>query len=184
MMRGMAGGNAGVLMRFAVDPALPAKVKSVPARLVDLAAPDPSSASARRRLSLDMGPGMMGGMGPRMMRGMGRGMGPPVGINGQMFDMNRIDFAPKLGSTEIWEVMPTMMAHPFHVHGVIFRVLSIGGETPPAHLAGGKDTVLLDRPAELLMQFTQPATEQTPFMFHCHILEHEDAGMMGQYVTT
>jgi FtsP/CotA-like multicopper oxidase with cupredoxin domain len=76
-----------------------------------------------------------------------------------------------------------MMAHPFHVHGVIFRVLSIGGRPPAAHLAGGKDTILLDGPAELLMQFTQPATSRTPFMFHCHILEHEDAGMMGQYAT-
>jgi FtsP/CotA-like multicopper oxidase with cupredoxin domain len=66
----------------------------------------------------------------------------------------------------------------------IFRVLSIGGEPPAPHLAGGKDTILLDRPAELLMRFTQPATAQTPFMFHCHILEHEDAGMMGQYATS
>ena len=55
---------------------------------------------------------------------------------------------------------------------------------PAVKLAGGKDTILLDGPAELLMQFTQPATPRTPFMFHCHILEHEDAGMMGQYATT
>jgi blue copper oxidase len=66
---------------------------------------------------------------------------------------------------------------------VTFRVLSLNGKPPAAHLAGGKDTILLDGPAELLMQFTQPATRQAPFMFHCHILEHEDRGMMGQYVT-
>lgn len=111
-------------------------------------------------------------------------MGPPVGINGRQFDMDRIDFAPTLGSSEIWEVTPSMMAHPFHVHGVIFRVLSMGGKPPAAHLAGGKDTILLDGPAELLMQFTQPATHKAPFMFHCHILEHEDRGMMGQYATS
>jgi FtsP/CotA-like multicopper oxidase with cupredoxin domain len=35
---------------------------------------------------------------------------------------------------------------------------------------------------ELLVAFNQPATAQCPFMYHCHILEHEDAGMMGQYV--
>lgn len=97
--------------------------------------------------------------------------------------MRRIDFEPKLGTAEIWEVTPNMMAHPFHVHGVIFRVLSIGGRAPRPHLAGGKDTILLDAPAELLMTFTQPATRQFPFMFHCHILEHEDGGMMGQYST-
>jgi FtsP/CotA-like multicopper oxidase with cupredoxin domain len=184
MMGGMTGSGAGGLMRFDVDASLPAAVKAIPGTLVALAPPTPSDSVSRRRISLDMGPGMMG---PGMMRGMGgrggMGMGPPVGINGRTFDMGRIDFEPRLGSSEIWEVTPSMMAHPFHVHGVIFRVLSIGGRPPAAHLAGGKDTILLDGPAELLMQFTQPATSRTPFMFHCHILEHEDAGMMGQYAT-
>jgi FtsP/CotA-like multicopper oxidase with cupredoxin domain len=137
-------------------------------------------------------------MGPTMMRsgpgsgstGMGRGMGGmgmgrmPMGINGQPFAMDRIDFRPKLGSSEIWEVLPNMMAHPFHVHGVIFHVLAIGGKEPPAHLAGPKDTVLLDQPGEIVMTFTQPASTRYPFMFHCHILEHEDAGMMGLYATS
>lgn len=188
MMRGVTGGGAGALMRFDVDASRPASVKAIPKTLVALAPPTPSNSTSRRRISLDMGPGMMG---RGMMRGTGdgrggmggMGMGPPVGINGRAFDMGRIDFEPRLGSTEIWEVTPSMMAHPFHVHGVIFRVLSIGGKPPAAHLAGGKDTILLDGPAELLMQFTQPATSRAPFMFHCHILEHEDAGMMGQYAT-
>jgi FtsP/CotA-like multicopper oxidase with cupredoxin domain len=57
------------------------------------------------------------------------------------------------------------------------------GRAPLPHLAGGKDTILLDAPSELLMIFTQPATRDHPFMFHCHILEHEDGGMMGQYST-
>jgi FtsP/CotA-like multicopper oxidase with cupredoxin domain len=189
MMPGMIGSGAGVLMRFDVDPSLPAPVKTVPETLVALPRLTRSDLMPRRQISLDMGPGMMG---RGMMRGMGggrggmrgMGMGPPVGLNGRVFDMQRIDFEPKLGSSEIWEVTPNMMAHPFHVHGVIFRVLSIGGKSPPPHLAGGKDTILLDGPAELLLEFTQPATRRSPFMFHCHILEHEDAGMMGQYATT
>jgi FtsP/CotA-like multicopper oxidase with cupredoxin domain len=194
MSQGMMGGmtGAGALMRFDVDPSRPVLVTAAPKTLVALAPPNPSGSMLRRRISLDMGPSMMGPnmmgpsmMGPGMMRGMGGrgGMGTPVGINGRVFDMERIDFEPRLGSSEIWEVSPSIMAHPFHVHGVIFRVLSIGGKPPAAHLAGGKDTILLDGPAELLMQFTQPATSRTPFMFHCHILEHEDAGMMGQYTT-
>lgn len=181
MMQGVSGGDAGVLMRFDVDSSLPAPVKSVPSTLVALPQPALGSSMSRRQISLDMGPAMMG----RGRGGMGRiGMGPPVGINGRVFDMNRIDFEPKLGSSEIWKVTSSMMAHPFHVHGVIFRVLSIGGAPPAPHLAGGKDTILLDGSAELLMQFTQPATRSTPFMFHCHILEHEDAGMMGQFATS
>jgi FtsP/CotA-like multicopper oxidase with cupredoxin domain len=55
---------------------------------------------------------------------------------------------------------------------------------PPAHLAGWKDLVLVEGKAELLVKFTQPATREHPFMYHCHILEHEDAGMMGQYTCT
>ena len=47
-----------------------------------------------------------------------------------------------------------------------------------------QDTVLLGEVAELLVTFTQPATEHRPFMIHCHILDHEDAGLMGQFVTS
>jgi len=44
--------------------------------------------------------------------------------------------------------------------------------------------VLVEDEAELLVKFSRPATPEHPFMYHCHILEHEDAGMMGQYVCT
>jgi blue copper oxidase len=191
MMGSMPGSIGGALLRFEVDTLKSTAIKTIPQALVGLAAPDPGESVGRRRVSLDMGPSMMHGTGRRGM-GMGMGMGGmgmgggkamPLGINGKAFEMQRIDFDPKLGTTEIWDITPNMMAHPFHVHGVTFRVLSIGGELPPPHLAGGKDTILLDAPGELLMTFTQPATREFPFMFHCHILEHEDGGMMGQYIT-
>lgn len=183
MMNMMSGSDGGTLMRFEVDASKTPAVEGLPAKLIDLPSPDPATAIGRRRISLDMGPSMMrGGMG-RGMRGGGMRGGPPLGINGRAYDMNRIDFEPKLSSTEVWEVTPNMMAHPFHVHGVIFRVLSIGGRPPEPHLSGGKDVILLEEPAELLMTFTQPATTDYPFMVHCHILEHEDGGMMAQYRT-
>ncbi len=53
-----------------------------------------------------------------------------------------------------------------------------------AHLSGWKDIVLVEDKAELLVAFNRPATREYPFMYHCHILEHEDAGLMGQYVCT
>jgi len=68
------------------------------------------------------------------------------------------------------------------------RVVVIGGGavgvSTLCHLAkkGWKDVVLVEDRAELLVAFNQPASSQYPFMYHCHILEHEDAGMMGQYV--
>jgi FtsP/CotA-like multicopper oxidase with cupredoxin domain len=96
--------------------------------------------------------------------------------------MSRIDIETKLGTTEVWEITSIGMAHPFHVHGALFRVLSIEEQRPPAHLAGWKDTLLVEDKAELLVAFDRPATRSHPFMFHCHILEHEEAGLMGQYV--
>jgi blue copper oxidase len=118
-------------------------------------------------------------MGSRMMGG---GMATAMGINGRPFDMTRIDERLRLGDTEIWEVSAQMMAHPFHVHGVHFEVLSRGGRRPDILDQGLRDTVLVQEPVELLVHFTQPAV-QAPFMYHCHILEHEDNGMMGQYLT-
>jgi blue copper oxidase len=181
MMGMMDVSPAGSIMRFDVHPSKAASVTLTPKALVALTEPDPGKAVQRRRFTLDMGPGMMGRGG--MGGGMGMGASASFGINGRPFAMDRIDAEPKLGTSEIWEVVPSMMAHPFHVHGVIFRVLSLAGKTPPAHLAGGKDTILLDGPAELLLNFTQPATPDSPFMFHCHILAHEDGGLMAQYRT-
>lgn len=91
----------------------------------------------------------------------------------------------KQGTSEICEIVGTEMAHPFHVHGASFRILYSGGELPPPHMSGWKDTVLIEggKKMRLLIRFDQPATADKPFMYHCHILEHEDAGMMGQFVT-
>jgi len=175
------GRGSGRLLRFEVDPGVPPHTRPLPQALARMAPPAVPLGAVRRVVSLDMGPSMMGqGMMPGAMR---HGPGGMHGINGKSYDPERIDFEIPLGSTEIWEVRPQMMAHPFHIHGVTFRVLSVGGAAPPAHLAGDKDTVLVDRTTELLVRFGQPATRETPFMFHCHVLEHEDAGMMAQFKT-
>ncbi len=72
------------------------------------------------------------------------------------------------------------MSHPFHIHGVQFDVPSRNSSSPVLRDAGARDTVLVREPVELLAQFNQSA-ETALFMFHCHILEHEDSGMMGQF---
>ena len=188
-MMGMMGGaysGAASIMKFVPAQTNHVPVKSLPPSLVQLPSPEPARSGRRRLFVLNdnmMGPGMMGPgmMGPGMMgrRGM---MGPGgLGINGRPFDMRRVDAEITLDDSEIWQIASGMMAHPFHIHGVQFRVLSIDGGAPPLHLRGWKDTVLVPRSAELLVHFTQRASREHPFMFHCHILEHEDAGMMGQY---
>jgi len=82
------------------------------------------------------------------------------------------------------EVWATEMAHPFHVHGASFRILSLDGDPRQPHLAGQKDTVLINKWAEVLVSFEQMADPAKPFSFHCHILEHEERRNDGQYVTT
>jgi blue copper oxidase len=96
--------------------------------------------------------------------------------------LTRIDVEAELGTSEVWEIVSRGMAHPFHVHGASFRILSLSRAPPPAHLAGWKDVVLVEDEAELLVAFNHPATPEHPFIYHCHILEHQDAGMMAQYV--
>lgn len=103
-------------------------------------------------------------------------------INGRSYDPARIDFHIPLGQTERWVISGgAALEHPFHVHGVHFRVVSEGGATPRPENQGWKDTVLVSGAIEIEVRFDHPAPPQFPYMFHCHILEHEDAGMMGQF---
>lgn len=111
------------------------------------------------------------------------GMGKMVYINDKQFDMNRIDFTQKQGETEIWEIYnkPDMMGgmtHPFHIHGTQFKIVSIDGKEPPTNLQGWKDTVSIepDQTVKLAVKFNNKGI----YMFHCHVLEHEENGMMGQ----
>lgn len=112
------------------------------------------------------------------------GRGHMVTLNGRQFDMERIDFNVEQGKKEVWEIITTPgmmmgdMPHPFHVHGVQFRILSRNGTPPEAYETGWKDTVLVS-PGETV-RIEIDFQKQGIFMIHCHILEHEDNGMMGQ----
>ncbi|QTD41001.1 multicopper oxidase family protein [Sporosarcina sp. Te-1] len=111
------------------------------------------------------------------------GMMEHVTINGKKFDPNRIDFTQKQGVTEVWEIYnkPDMMGgmiHPFHIHGTQFKVISRNGKEPPENERGWKDSISVkpDERVKIAVQFKDKGI----YMFHCHILEHEDNGMMGQ----
>ena len=163
------------VLRF--EPTLLGTVKELPKHLVELTTASPASSVRRRQFTLN------GGLcGSRSMAGTHTDMPALIGINDKPYDMTRIDTETRLGTTEVWEIVSLGMAHPFHVHGALFRILSIKGASPPPHLMGWKDTALVEDSAELLVAFNRPATREHPFMYHCHILEHEDAGLMGQYV--
>ena len=109
---------------------------------------------------------------------------PSWAINGLQFDMNRIDVRVRLGATERWTLSSDDGQHVFHPHQIQFQILAINGEPPPPEESGWEDSVWVnaDREVVIAARFHTYAAEETPYMFHCHILDHEDLGMMGQFL--
>ncbi|MGH9247642.1 MAG: multicopper oxidase family protein [Acidimicrobiales bacterium] len=108
-------------------------------------------------------------------------------INGRSMDMDRIDATVAVDTTEIWEVTnPSDTPHNFHIHDVQFQVLSTDGEAPGVELHGWQDTIYLRPNVEfrLAVRFTDYTDPNVGYMLHCHVLNHEDDGMMAQLVVT
>lgn len=98
-------------------------------------------------------------------------------IDGQLFDPGRVDQVAELGATEIWQVENWVgMDHPFHLHGFQFQVLERNGE--PVAYRSWEDTVNVPK-RESVRFIVRFADHPGRWMFHCHILDHEDDGMMG-----
>lgn len=112
-------------------------------------------------------------------------------INGKKMDHSRIDQLVRKGDFEIWEISNRSgVYHPFHIHGVQFQILDRGGilptskKPPEAYEQGWKDTVNIPNAetVRVIMRMPEYSDPHLPYMFHCHILEHEDMGMMGQFM--
>lgn len=98
-------------------------------------------------------------------------------INGRVMDMDRVDFSAKLNATEIWELENIVgMDHPFHLHGFQFQVLSRNGVPEPFRSWKDMVNVRKHETARIVVRFVNYPGK---WMFHCHILDHEDLGMMG-----
>lgn len=109
----------------------------------------------------------------------------PYYFNGLMFDMERIDYHIPINNIEVWSISnQTMVAHPFHIHDVQFFVLDRNGIPAQPYEAGFKDVVLVgpNESVRFITKFEDFADTTMPYMYHCHILMHEDDGMMGQFV--
>ena len=177
--------GATALIAFRPEDSLAAPVRTLPATLDGGVAAPGGTIARTRQFQLQTGMGMMGGrmMGGGMMGGgmAGGGMMGAMTINGSAFDMKKVNETVAINTFEKWVIRADVLFHPFHIHGVRFRVLSESGGKPRIENQGWKDTVLVRDVTELLVEFTRPAAPEKPFMYHCHILEHEDAGMMGQF---
>ncbi|MDF2439013.1 MAG: Bilirubin oxidase [Bacteroidota bacterium] len=107
-------------------------------------------------------------------------------INGVQYNENTVNFSKQQDDLMIWNITnQSMMAHPFHIHGNHFFITSINGVTPAANLRGRKDVVLIGPQggtATLITKYEDFCDSIMPYMYHCHILSHEDHGMMGQFL--
>lgn len=186
------------LMTLATNAATPAPAIALPQRLTEI---EPlAEAQVHRQIELsEVMPGHImpsanqdtgghaghsnhGSQAPLRPAGMMTGR-PPIDflINGEAFTPGQIMFTGNVGQVEEWEVINNShMDHPFHVHGTHFQVVAeqdgAGVWQTPEYRAW-RDTVNL-RPSQRLklrLVFDEPGE----WMFHCHIIEHEELGMMA-----
>ncbi len=179
MMMQQAEGKKLEFDIFQIDASsVSASSKKIPNNLAKHDMPSIHSVAKKRVFKLQMQ------MGPQLAFGAVMGSKDLLQINGKSMKIDRIDEVVKAGSVELWEIENTsMMAHPFHIHNVQFKIVSRPSKIK-GHELGFKDVVLV-RPHEtvqVLIEFPKFSDSKTPYMYHCHILEHEDRGMMGQFV--
>ncbi len=103
-------------------------------------------------------------------------------INGKTFDPKRVDEFIEAGATEVWSIKNlSPMAHPFHAHAIQYQILDRDGIPASGVDLGWKDTFLI-QPGEIVRVIGKfEEINKGDYMYHCHILEHEDAGMMGYF---
>ncbi len=132
-----------------------------PSRLRGFHRLDHKRIAERRRFSFDEGPD-----GPDFH----------FRINGEVFDPGRVDVRAKLGTVEEWTLVNTTQDdHPFHIHVNDFQVMRVNGHPYAAHNL--QDTAVIPRHGSVVVRI--PFRDFTgKSVFHCHILGHEDSGMM------
>lgn len=108
-------------------------------------------------------------------------------INSAPYDMEVVNYDIPLNNIEIWELRnQSAISHPFHIHDIQFFIITRNGQTPAPNEQGLKDVVMV-RPGEtvrFITKFETFSNPHVPYMFHCHLLTHEDGGMMGQFIVT
>ncbi len=151
-------------------------ITTVPVSLAATTDLEYTSVDVNRQITMAAVGGMMG---PQGLTG-------PFQLNGVDFDMNVVNIEVDLNNTEVWTLInQSALAHPFHIHDVQFNIQEINGGPPPQHLQGWKDVVLVPAmmgSVKFITKFEDFADPDIPYMYHCHILIHEEGGMMGQFV--
>lgn len=165
---GMTGGGSTAIPLLTLRNSEPAVASmALPTALRPIAPLGVPTATKRLVLSSGMGMGGMGGMMQFL-------------IDGKSFDPARVDLTSRVDAVEQWTIENrSSMDHPFHLHGTQFQVVSRtrGGATIPEPTIAWRDVVNVAAFESVVFNVVQSQLGKR--MYHCHILEHEDQGMMG-----
>ena len=166
-------GSDYTLMQFNIINQNDAPITDIPSSLVSVIPIDESEAIVTRTLQISP---------EDMMSGSVTG---PFWFDGESFDMDVINQSIDLGNTEIWEIFNmSPISHPFHIHDVQFYILDRDGVVPNPNERGRKDVVLIghQETVRFIAKFDDFVDDEIPYMYHCHMLQHEDEGLMGQFL--
>jgi blue copper oxidase len=165
------------LLQINVVAATANPVSTVPASLVPLTPFDPATVTNTRAIVMDT-IRLLPIDVPNLAEG-------PFGMNNRSFDMEYVNDTVHLNATEIWVLKNnTMVAHPFHIHDIQFNVIEKNGMPPAPTERGWKDVILVmpHDSVKFITKFETFSHPTVPYMYHCHLLHHEDDGMMGSFV--
>jgi spore coat protein A len=154
-------GGVGAVMRFDVQTATPV-TSTTPSTLAPFTPIPPSDATVTRTFTLSQSSGVWV-------------------INGKAFDPNRVDVPVAFGATEIWSFTNnSSQRHLLHLHDVTFQILDINGSPPPTGKRANTEMVNIPPVgrARIIVRF---GNDHGTYVFHCHVLAHEDHAMMAQF---
>jgi len=165
------------LLQINVVSATANPVTTIPTALIPLSPFDPANAARNRTIVMDT-IRLIPIDVPNLAEG-------PFGMNNKSFDMDYVNDTVHLNTTEIWILKnKTMVAHPFHIHDIQFNVIEKNGMPPVSSERGWKDVILVmpNDSVKFITKFETFSHPTVPYMYHCHLLHHEDDGMMGSFV--
>ena len=112
---------------------------------------------------------------------------PTFSFDDKPYAMHDVSQIVKLGSVEKWTVTNNnIFGHSFHIHDVQFRIVSRSNGPVEAYESGWKDTLYVPRgeSVSFVTKFDDFASDTDAFMYHCHMSNHEDGGLMGEFLVT
>jgi bilirubin oxidase len=155
-------------LRINVIKATAGAVKALPAKLASNTYWTAGDASNKRTIAItDKGPGT------------------PFTFDSAGYDMGKINQTVALNAVEAWTIANgRAFGHAFHIHDVQFKIISRSTGAVPEYEQGWKDTfyIRINESVTFVAKFDDFASGEHPFMYHCHMSNHEDEGLMAQFL--